>query len=207
MWWRRVKTKEGEDEKNFIEALKRGEEWAYERLYDEYAPRVGGIAKSYLGYDDVDDIVQEVMMRIFKGIKNFRGDSKLSTWIHRIAVNVCKDALNKRKKKKEVFTSFIEDDEEEGYSYVAFEDSSLVEEAIEEMNYNSIMKALEKLSPENRLLIKLRDIDGMSYEEIAKIIGKPVGTVKSRLHYARKKLKELVEGGGKDVGRQSEQVS
>ena len=203
MWKKRVKTKKEVDEKNFVEALKHGEEWAYERLYDEYAPRIGGIAKSYLGYDDVDDIVQEVMMRIFKGIKNFRGDSKLSTWIHRIAVNACKDALNKKKKKKEIFTNFIEDSDEEGFSYMAFEDSNLVEEALEEMNYNSIMEALEKLSPENRLLIKLRDIDGMSYEDIAKILGKPVGTVKSRLHYARKKLKELVEGGGKDVGRQS----
>lgn len=203
MWKKRVKTKKEVDEKNFVEALKHGEEWAYERLYDEYAPRIGGIAKSYLGYDDVDDIVQEVMMRIFKGIKNFRGDSKLSTWIHRIAVNACKDTLNKKKKKKEIFTNFIEDSDEEGFSYMAFEDSNLVEEALEEMNYNSIMEALEKLSPENRLLIKLRDIDGMSYEDIAKILGKPVGTVKSRLHYARKKLKELVEGGGKDVGRQS----
>ncbi len=191
----------GED--RFIEALKRGEEWAYERLYDEYAPKIGGIAKSYLGYDDVDDVVQEVMMRIYKGIRKFRGDSKLSTWIHRIAVNVCKDMLSKRRKHKEVLTSFSEEDDETDFSYVAFVDDNTLEETLEEFNYESIMKAIEKLSSENRLLIKLRDVDGLSYEEIAKILGKPIGTVKSRLHYARKKLRELIEGGKGNVGRKT----
>ncbi len=190
------------DEEKFVKALKKGEEWAYERLYSEYAPRIGGIAKAYLGHDDVEDVVQEVMMRIFKGIKKFRGDSKLSTWIHRIAVNVCKDALEKRKRMREVLTSFPEDDEDDEKLYVhPVSSSDVVEEALEEMEYERLVQAIEKLSEENRLLIKLRDIDGMSYEEIAKIMGKPVGTIKSRLHYARKKLRELVEGGKEGVER------
>ena len=190
------------DEEKFVKALKKGEEWAYERLYSEYAPRIGGIAKAYLGHDDVEDVVQEVMMRIFKGIKKFRGDSKLSTWIHRIAVNVCKDALEKRKRMREVLTSFSEDDEDDEKLYVhPVSSSDVVEEALEEMEYERLVQAIEKLSEENRLLIKLRDIDGMSYEEIAKIMGKPVGTIKSRLHYARKKLRELVEGGKEGVER------
>ncbi len=187
----------------FIEALKRGEEWAYEKLYDEYAPRIGSIAKSYLGYDDVDDVVQEVMMRIYKGIRKFRGDSKLSTWIHRIAVNVCKDILSKKKKRKEILTSFSEDEEETDYSFLAYSDDNALAETIEEINHERIMEALKKLSPENRLLIKLRDVDGLSYDEISKIMRKPIGTVKSRLHYARKKLRELIEGGTKDVGRKA----
>ncbi len=190
------------DEEKFVRALKKGEEWAYERLYSEYAPRIGGIAKAYLGHDDVEDVVQEVMMRIFKGIKKFRGDSKLSTWIHRIAVNVCKDALERRKRMREVLTSFPEDDEDDEKLYVhPVSSSDVVEEALEEMEYERLVQAIEKLSEENRLLIKLRDIDGMSYEEIAKIMGKPVGTIKSRLHYARKKLRELVEGGKEGVER------
>jgi RNA polymerase sigma-70 factor (ECF subfamily) len=190
------------DEGSFVKALKRGEEWAYERLYSEYAPKIGGIAKSYLGYDDVEDVVQEVMMRIYKGIKKFRGDSKLSTWIHRIAVNVCKDYLEKRNRRKEILTSFPEDNEEE--NMVAEHPSvenNVVEEVVNEMNHEKIMNLMNKLSEENRLLIKLRDIDGKSYEEIAEMLGKPVGTVKSRLHYARKKLRELLEGGVKDVER------
>lgn len=81
-----------------MEALKKKENWAYELLYREFAPKIGSIAKSYLNTDDVDDVVQDVFVRIFKGIKKFRGDSKLSTWIYRIAVNVCKDYLQKYKK-------------------------------------------------------------------------------------------------------------
>ncbi len=204
---RREKVKDV-DEERFIKALKNGEEWAYERLYYEYAPRIGGIAKSFLGYDDVDDVVQEVMMRIYKGIKKFRGDSKLSTWIHRIAVNVCKDILEKRKKRKEILTSFPEDDEDSGeYLHHPVSDSNVIEEALEEINYERILEKLNALSEENRLLIKLRDIDGLSYEEIAKIMNKPVGTVKSRLHYARKKLRELLEGGKKNVERKDKRIS
>ncbi len=192
------------DEERFVEALKSGEEWAYEKLYYEYAPRVGGIAKSFLGHDDVDDVVQEVMMRVYKGIKKFRGDSKLSTWIHRIAVNVCKDILEKRKRRKEVLTSFPEDDENSGeFATHPISNSDVIEEAMEEISYERLLEKLSQLSEENRLLIKLRDIDGMSYEDIAKIMNKPVGTVKSRLHYARKKLRKLLEGGRSDVERQN----
>ena len=196
----RDKVKWSEEEK-FIEALKKGDERAYEVFYYEYAPKIGAIAKSYLGYDDVEDVIQEVMMRVYKGIKKFRGDSKLSTWVHRIAVNVCKDHLEKRKRRREVLTSFPEDDEEEHVAEHPFVESGVLEEALNELDHERIMNLMNKLSEEDRLLIKLRDIDGKSYEEIAEILGKPIGTVKSRLHYARKKLRKLMEGGMEDVER------
>ncbi len=186
------------DEHEFVKALKKGENWAYEKLYEDFAPLVGSIARSFLRQDDVEDIIQEVMIRVYKGIKKFRGDSKLSTWIHRIAVNVCKDALSRRKRRNEFLVSFTESDEndDKDTSYIAFTQEDVISEVLNEMNYKKILSALEKLSPENRLLIQLRDIEGLSYEEIAEIMNKPIGTVKSRLHYARKKLKELTEGGG-----------
>ena len=186
------------NEKQLVEALKRGEKWAYERLYNEYAPRIGSIAKSFLGVDDVDDVVQEVMIRIFKGIKKFRGDSQLSTWIHKITVNVCKDILMKYKKRKEILTDFSESEEKPYHQPKALED--VFRDTFSEITVEKVLKAIEKLSPEDRLLIKLRDVDGLSYEEISKIIGKPLGTVKSRLHYARKRLREILEEGEKNVG-------
>lgn len=178
------------DEEKFVKALKRREEWAYSKLYDKYVPMIAGIAKSYLGIDDVSDVIQEVFVRVYKGIKKFRGDSSLSTWIYRIAVNVCKDMMGKYKKHKEILTDF---DSEEVPYIEPKSSSSPVESMISELTLEALEGAMDKLSEEDRLLIKLRDIEGLSYDEIAHIINKPVGTVKSRLHYARKRLGELIK--------------
>jgi len=178
------------DEEKLIKALKKREDWAYDLLYDKYAPMIAGIAKSYLGIDDIDDVIQEVFVRVYKGIKKFRGDSSLSTWIYRIAVNVCKDMMGKYKKRKELLTDF---DSEEIPCIEPRSDSSPVESMISELTIEALEKALDQLSEEDRLLIRLRDIEGLSYDEISKIINKPVGTVKSRLHYARKRLGDLIK--------------
>lgn len=178
------------DEKRLIGALKKREDWAYDLLYDRYAPMIAGIVKSYLGIDDVDDVIQEVFIRVYKGIKKFRGDSALSTWIYRITVNVCKDMMGKHKKRRELLTDF---DSEEVPYIEPRSNSNPVESMISELTIEALEKALDKLSEEDRLLIRLRDIEGLSYDEISKIINKPVGTVKSRLHYARKKLGKLLK--------------
>jgi RNA polymerase sigma-70 factor (ECF subfamily) len=183
------------NEKKLVEALKKKENWAYELLYREFAPKIGSIAKSYLNTDDVDDVVQDVFVRIFKGIKKFRGDSKLSTWIYRIAVNVCKDYLQKYKKRNEFLTDFQESDNEDEIYIQPQARENVLEEVLRSITAEKVQEALEKLSPEDRLLIKLRDIDGLSYEEIASVLQKPVGTVKSRLHYARKRLGKLLKEG------------
>ncbi len=175
-----------------VRGLKKGENWAFEFLYRDFAGKIGSIAKAYLGSDDVDDVVQEVMMRVFKGINKFKGDSRLSTWIYRITVNVCKDFLSKYKKRSEILTDFSEDEEATLPHPVADMDTSMT--AAGEVEYERVLQALEKLPAEDRLLIKLRDIDGLSYEEISQILAKPVGSVKSSLHYARKRLRKLLEG-------------
>lgn len=179
-------------DEELIEGLRRGDEKAFRTLYREYAGKIGSIARSYIGLDDVDDVVQDVMLRIFKSIKKFKGDSKLSTWIYRIAINVCKDYLARYKRRSEILTDFTEDEEHPTQHPISEIDTEV--SATGELEYERIMDALDKLSPEDRLLIKLRDVDGLSYEEISKIVSKPVGSVKSSLHYARKRLKRLLEG-------------
>ncbi|HEY8541437.1 MAG TPA: sigma-70 family RNA polymerase sigma factor [Pseudothermotoga sp.] len=178
-------------DEELLRGLRRSEDWAYRWLYREYAGKIGSVARAYLGADDVDDVVQEVMLRIFKGVRKFKGDSKLSTWIYRIAINVCKDYLSKYKKRNEVLTDFTEDEESTVLHPVSESDTIL--QATGEIEYEKIMDAIEKLSADDRLLIKLRDVDGLSYEEISQIVDKPIGSVKSSLHYARKRLKKLLE--------------
>jgi len=188
------------EELRLINGLKHREEWAYDEFFREYAPKIGSVARSYLGADDVDDIVQEVLLRVFKSIRKFRGDSKLSTWVYRITVNVCKTLLQKYKRMKERLVDFSDD---ETFYYLEPRTSvDVLKQALDELNYEIVMKAMELLSPNDRLLIKLRDIDGLSYDEIAEIINKPLGTVKSSIHNARKRLKNLLKGGLEDLEKQ-----
>ncbi len=177
----------------FIKQLKRGEPEAYKKLYAEHVRRIGRIAKSYLGVDDVEDVIQEVFIKVYKNIKKFRGDSSLSTWIYRITVNVCKDMLAKKHRKKEILTSFgLEDDDEKTFSEPV-EETKPSDEFLKEVSAEEIQKAINSLSEEDRLLITLREIEEMSYSDIADVVGKPIGTVKSKLHYARERLKNILE--------------
>lgn len=184
------------NEKKFIKALKRGEEWAYKKLYREYAPKIGSLAKSYFGTDDVDDIVQEVMLKIFKGIKKFKGNSSLSTWIYRIALNTCNTLYEKNKKKYEKTFSVENNEDEELEIDIPDKEKDVQKEVTNEILYEKILKALDKLSERERVLIKLRDIDGLSYQEISNILDIPEGTVKSRIHNARKKFQKILEEEG-----------
>lgn len=179
------------NEKKLIEGLKKKKMWAYEVLYDEYAPKLGSVIKSYLKTDDVEDVLQETFIKVFKSIKKFRGDSKLSTWLYRITVNVCKDIIAKRKKRKQFLTDFQE--REENYNLNPKSSTNVFKEVMDELSYEELMKIINRLSEEDRLLIKLRDVDGLAYSEIADIVDKPVGTVKSKLHYARKRLRDMLE--------------
>ncbi|HEU23792.1 MAG: RNA polymerase subunit sigma-70 [Mesoaciditoga sp.] len=183
------------EEQKLIEGLKRSDSNAYSELYREYAEKIGGIARSYLGVDDVEDVVQEVFIKIYKNIKNFRGDSSLSTWVYRITVNVCKDMLGKKQRRREILTNFGEQEDEDTRNNIRepVDDLMPSDELMKTLSAEEISKAIDSLSKEDKLLINLREIEGMSYEQIAEIMDKPVGTIKSRLHYARERLKNILE--------------
>ncbi len=184
-----------------IRGLRNGEPEAYRKLYNEYVQKIGRIAKSYIGVDDVEDVIQEVFMKVYKNIRKFRGDSALSTWIYRIAVNVCKDMLLKKRKKREILTSFgLEEDEKAMPEPV--EEMQPTDELLREVSAEEIRRAIESLSEEDRLLITLREIEEMSYSDMANVVGKPVGTIKSRLHYARERLKGALEDNMRPAGRE-----
>lgn len=182
------------EEKKLIEGLKRSDSLAYNELYSEYVEKIGGIARSYLGVDDVEDVIQEVFIKVYKNIKKFRGESSLSTWIYRITINVCKDMLGKKHRRKEILTSFgEEDDDEKNIIREPADELQPSDELMKMLSAEEISKAIDSLSKEDRLLINLREIEGMSYDQISEIMDKPVGTVKSRLHYARERLKGILE--------------
>lgn len=182
-----------EKEIGMIKALSKGDEKAYRELYRLYASKIGSLAKSYLGTDDVDDIIQEVFVRIFKGVRKFRGESKLSTWIYRITVNVCNNFYKKFKNKTVALD--VEDNEDEDYSYKYSTTEDVKKNYNDELINERLRRIVDSLTPEDRAILFMKEIDNLTYEEIGKILEKPEGTIKSRLHYIkehiRKKLGEV----------------
>ncbi|MEN3043475.1 MAG: RNA polymerase sigma factor [Fervidobacterium sp.] len=180
------------DENLFIKALSKGEEEAYRYLYKNYAPKIGALVKSYLGSDDIDDVIQEVFLRIYKNIKKFRGESKLSTWIYRITVNVCNNVY-KKLKSKGIILDITESNESDEYTYQFPTEEDVKKNVTDEILYEKLRKILDTLNPEDRALLFMKEIDGLTYEEIGNILKKPEGTVKSRLHYIKEKIRKALE--------------
>uniref|UniRef100_A0A7C5Y7U7 RNA polymerase sigma factor n=1 Tax=Fervidobacterium nodosum TaxID=2424 RepID=A0A7C5Y7U7_9BACT len=180
------------DEISLIRALSKGHEEAYRYLYKVYAPKIGALVKSYLGTDDIDDVIQEVFVRIYKNIKKFRGDSKLSTWIYRITVNVCNNVY-KKLKNKGLSVDLMEPDDEEEYTYQFSTDEDVRKNVTDEILYEKLRKVLDTLNPEDRAILFMKEIDGLTYEEIGEILKRPEGTIKSKLHYIKEKIRRALE--------------
>lgn len=180
------------DEISLIRALSKGDEEAYRYLYKVYAPKIGALVKSYLGTDDIDDVIQEVFVRIYKNIKKFRGDSKLSTWIYRITVNVCNNVY-KKLKNKGLSVDLMESNNEEEYTYQFSTDEDVRKNVTDEILYEKLRKVLDTLNPEDRAILFMKEIDGLTYEEIGEILKRPEGTIKSRLHYIKEKIRRALE--------------
>ncbi len=178
-----------------LEKAKKGDVEAFEELIAGYQKRVFNIALKMIGnHEDASELAQETFIRVFKSIGKFKEESLFSTWIYRIATNICLDELRRRKGRKEV--SLDEDIKlENGDVSRQIEDTGPSPEAIAERNElrRKVNDAIGLLTEEHRLVIIMRDIQGFSYEEIAKITGCPEGTVKSRINRARQSLKQLLK--------------
>lgn len=182
-------------EKLLLQKARQGDVEAFEKLIEAYQKKVFNIALRMLGnYDDAGDITQEVFIKAFRAIKDFREQAMFSTWIYKIATNSCLDELRKRKNK--VLVSIDEDLKlDEGDLKKQIEDDKPTPDI--EVERNEVKKivndAINELSEEHRIVIVLRDIQGFSYEEIAEITKSPPGTVKSRINRARRALKEKLK--------------
>jgi RNA polymerase sigma-70 factor (ECF subfamily) len=146
--------------------------------------------------DDAEDLAQEVFVRAFASIKSFRRESNLRTWLYRIATNLCIDKYRRKGVEKQFVTSLErEDPEDEEPNPIDIPDNKYDPERMYEHSelQMKIQKALLKLPEKQRAVILLFDLEGMSYEEIAKVVDCPVGTVKSRLFNARLQLRKLLQ--------------
>jgi RNA polymerase sigma-70 factor (ECF subfamily) len=146
---------------------------------------VGRVVKQQ---EDVEDICQEVFMKVFRKIKKFRGESKLSTWIATIAYNTSITHIRGRGRKQEVLT------DEEARLDLGKTDDRLVQKAVEKEEVKAILlQMIEKLPVQYRTVLTLFHLEEFSYKEVEEITGMPEGTIKSYLSRARKLLKNKLE--------------
>lgn len=182
-------------EKLLLEKAKAGDVAAFEELIENYQKKIFNIAFRIVGnYDDANDLAQEVLIRIYKSIGSFKEQSSFSTWIYRITTNVCLDDIRKRKNRKVVsLDEEIHVDDGEVKRQI-ISDDPLPEETVERAELRELVaKAIQSLSEEHRLVIVMRDLQGFSYEEIARILKCPEGTVKSRINRARLALRNVLK--------------
>ncbi|MEO5726398.1 MAG: sigma-70 family RNA polymerase sigma factor [Byssovorax sp.] len=175
------------------------DESAFNELVVTYQRRVFALVFRMLGRrEEAEDLAQEVFVQVFKAIDQFRGDSKLSTWIYRIAVNLCKNRtkyLSRRHANDQDDVDAMADrlpfSAAKGVSVGGI---SRPDELVEGMQLEVVVKrAIAQIEPEFREVLILRDVEDMSYEEIAEVTGLADGTVKSRIHRARAQLRAIVE--------------
>jgi len=176
------------DERELIKRAQAGETEAIEELLGLYERLVYNLVHRYFGdRADAADTAQEAMIRIYQRVADFRGQSSFKTWLYRVVTNVCLDALRRRKTD---CLSLDETDEDGRPLWQLPSGTDDPEAAMEQSELRGLLtRLLATLAEDHRVIIVLRDIEGLPYEEIAVILGCTLGTVKSRLARAREALR------------------
>lgn len=180
-----------------IQRCLNGEKEAYRELVDRYQRRGISIAYGYVhNIDDAQDMVQEAFVRAYKNLNRFEIGSSFVAWFSKIVVNVCIDHYRKQKKRRgvEYEDEYRRRDAIDQFAFAGNSTDLQPHNNIEQEELSSaIQNALNRLSENHRTIILLREIEGLSYEEIAESMDCNLGTVMSRLHHARKKLQEALK--------------
>jgi RNA polymerase sigma-70 factor (ECF subfamily) len=176
------------NEMELISRCQKGDQEALKAIFDQYHKKVYRIAYGVVRErEEAFDIVQEVFIKLYRSIRNFKGKSKFYTYLYRMTMNTAIDYT--RKRGRSLFSSL---EEMEG-----FEPSDGVEKRPDSIFLHKELEgrvkvALEKLPADQRMALIFREVEGLSYQEMAEAMGCSIGTVMSRLHYARKRVQEFL---------------
>ena len=183
-----------EEEARLVREIRAGDGDAFETLVRENQTRVHNLALRMTGSEeDAQDIAQETFLKAWRTMGKYRGECSLGSWLYRIASNLSIDLLRKNKRQQREKIVSLEDNGEDGRTLelpdLREEPQTILER---EENRRAVWACLEKLPEEQRLILVLRDVNGLSYEEIGASMGLEMGTVKSRIFRAREKLANLL---------------
>lgn len=174
-------------DEELVRRVQAGDTAAFDLLVRKHQHRIAALIGRYVSdWSEVQDVAQETFIRAYRALGNFRGDAQFYTWLHRIAVNTAKNHLvahNRRPPTDDI------DDAEHFDSGIRLRDSDTPErELMRQQLEQTVMRAVEALPEELRVAINLREVDGLSYDEIAERMGCPIGTVRSRIFRAREAI-------------------
>lgn len=186
------------EERDLVQRCQSGEAEAFDRLVEFHQNAVFGLAFRLMGnYDDANDLAQEVFILCFRKIGQFQGVSRLKTWLYRITVNTAKNQWKKKGRQGYAVTDSIDDpiqgDEGERARDLPSSAPGPVQTAEGREAADALRRCMAQLTPEQQEALTLRCMQGLSYQEITKIVGCSLGTVKSRINRARAELRVLME--------------
>ena len=185
-------------EQELVARAKGGDTDAFAQLVEENQNRIYSLALRMVGNpEDAADLAQEAFLSAWRGLERFQGEAAFSTWLYRLTSNACIDFLRREKRKRAAGGVLSLDDTEEGATLDLPDYDADPHQHLERSEVRqAIADGLAGLSPEHRRVLALREISGLSYAEIADLLGLEEGTVKSRISRARLALrKKLVESG------------
>lgn len=173
-----------------VERVRNGDKRAFELLMEKYRRKIGRLlSRMVRDPEEVQDIAQETFIKAYRALPQFRGDAAFYTWLYRIAVNTAKNYLAARNRNMLTVSDVMGGDEEGGEERYAAPDIDTPDaQLLSKQIAYAVNEAVEALPEELRTAITLREIEGMSYEDIATFMGCPIGTVRSRIFRAREAI-------------------
>ena len=174
-----------EGERQLVDAARGGDHRAFEALVLKYQDRIYRLIQRLVsGSDVVDDLAQEVFIRAYRSLGDFKGESSLYTWLYKIALNLCRNHYRTRGRKP----AHEELDEADGAVGLEAAGGTPEDEVFRREFWEQFRQGLEELPAEQREAVVFCDLEGMSYEEMAEVMGVPIGTVRSRIFRGRRAL-------------------
>ncbi len=196
-----------ETDGSLVRRVQRGDKSAFDLLVRKYQHKVVKLVMRYVGGQaEAEDVAQEAFIKAYRALANFRGDSAFYTWLYRIAINTAKNTIGSRERRMISIEGGGEDGDESYDLADRLQDNATPEAlAMTDEIRDTVNRAIASLPEDLRTAIVLRELEGLSYEDIAATMSCPVGTVRSRIFRAREaidaRLREVFEGG---LGRSEE---
>lgn len=184
-------------EQELVLRAKAGDDEAFAQLMQDNEKRIYNLTLRMTGNpDDAMDLAQEAFLNAWRGLKFFKGDSTFSTWVYRLASNACIDHLRRKKRRQDIDLPMPMDEEDDRPPDIP-DDRFQPERELERQELrNAVCSGLEQLSDEHRQVLVMREINGLSYQEIADVLDLETGTVKSRIARARNSLRKILLESG-----------
>ena len=179
-----------EEDQQLVERAQRGDKRAFELLVIKYQRKLGRLlSRMVRDPGEVEDVTQEAFIKAYRALPNFRGESAFYTWLYRIAINTAKNYLVALGRRAPTTTEFDNEDAESFDDAEALRDTATPENLLMGREVaTAVNRAVEALPEDLRTAITLREIEGLSYEEIAGVMNCPIGTVRSRIFRAREAI-------------------